>query len=46
MVAQGQYSEEAISILDWFQLQARDLPWRQMRNPYATWVSEIMLQQT
>src|ERR1035437_10149172 len=24
----------------------RDLPWRRSRNPYAIWVSEIMLQQT
>jgi A/G-specific adenine glycosylase len=33
-------------LLSWFQLQARDLPWRRTRNPYHIWVSEIMLQQT
>jgi A/G-specific adenine glycosylase len=30
----------------WFRRQARDLPWRRTRDPYAIWVSEIMLQQT
>src|SRR5258706_1368877 len=32
--------------LDWFAANARDLPWRRTRDPYAIWVSEIMLQQT
>jgi A/G-specific adenine glycosylase len=30
----------------WYQKYARVLPWRGIRNPYATWLSEIMLQQT
>jgi A/G-specific adenine glycosylase len=30
----------------WFERNARDLPWRRTRDPYAVWVSEIMLQQT
>lgn len=30
----------------WFARHARDLPWRGRRDPYAVWVSEIMLQQT
>lgn len=30
----------------WFAGNARDLPWRQTRDPYSVWVSEIMLQQT
>jgi A/G-specific adenine glycosylase len=30
----------------WFRRHARDLPWRKTRDPYAIWVSEIMLQQT
>ena len=34
------------SLLDWFAENARDLPWRRMRDPYAIWVSEVMLQQT
>jgi len=32
--------------VSWFQRSARDLPWRRTRDPYAVWVSEIMLQQT
>jgi A/G-specific adenine glycosylase len=30
----------------WFNLNARDLLWRRTRDPYAIWISEIMLQQT
>ena len=30
----------------WFTKNARDLPWRETCDPYAVWVSEIMLQQT
>src|SRR5436190_22052937 len=30
----------------WFAAHARDLPWRRTLDPYAVWVSEIMLQQT
>jgi A/G-specific adenine glycosylase len=33
-------------LLDWFSQNARDLPWRRTHDPYAIWVSEIMLQQT
>jgi len=33
-------------LLTWFALTARDLPWRRTLDPYAIWVSEIMLQQT
>jgi len=33
-------------LLTWFATNARDLPWRRTRDPYAIWVSEIMLQQT
>jgi A/G-specific adenine glycosylase len=28
----------------WFDQHARDLPWRRTRDPYAVWISEIMLQ--
>jgi A/G-specific adenine glycosylase len=34
------------SLLDWYAVAGRSLPWRQTRDPYAIWVSEIMLQQT
>jgi len=33
-------------LLDWYALNRRDLPWRRSTDPYAIWVSEIMLQQT
>lgn len=33
-------------ILQWYSVHARSLPWRQTRNPYAIWLSEIILQQT
>jgi A/G-specific adenine glycosylase len=33
-------------MLGWFARNARDLPWRRTRDPYAVWLSEIMLQQT
>jgi len=33
-------------IVRWFSAHQRDLPWRRTRDPYAIWISEIMLQQT
>jgi A/G-specific adenine glycosylase len=33
-------------LLHWFRIYKRDLPWRGTHDPYAVWVSEIMLQQT
>lgn len=38
--------EIASRLLEWYERNARDLPWRNIKNPYATWVSEVMLQQT
>ena len=38
--------ELSSSLLSWFDLDKRDLPFRKNRNPYRIWVSEIMLQQT
>jgi A/G-specific adenine glycosylase len=34
------------SLLTWYGQAGRNLPWRRTRDPYAIWVSEIMLQQT
>jgi A/G-specific adenine glycosylase len=34
------------TLLAWYRQSHRDLPWRRTRDPYAIWVSEIMLQQT
>ncbi len=34
------------ALLKWYDRNARDLPWRGIHDPYRTWVSEAMLQQT
>lgn len=34
------------ALLAWYDAEQRDLPWRQTRDPYRIWLSEIMLQQT
>ena len=34
------------TLLDWYALNGRDLPWRHTTDPYAIWLSEIILQQT
>jgi A/G-specific adenine glycosylase len=33
-------------LLRWYDRHRRDLPWRRSRDPYAIWISEVMLQQT
>jgi A/G-specific adenine glycosylase len=33
-------------LLDWYPRHRRDLPWRNTRDPYAIWLSEVILQQT
>ena len=33
-------------LLDWYNSNKRDLPWRRTKDPYSIWLSEIMLQQT
>ncbi|MCU0359346.1 MAG: A/G-specific adenine glycosylase [Bacteroidia bacterium] len=33
-------------LLVWYQLNKRDLPWREEKDPYKIWLSEIILQQT
>jgi A/G-specific adenine glycosylase len=34
------------ALIAWYERCARDLPWRRTSDPYAVWVSEVMLQQT
>jgi len=34
------------NLLEWYKMSRRDLPWRRTRDPYAIWISEVMLQQT
>ncbi len=41
------FSEPVINgLLTWYRQARRDLPWRNTRDPYCIWISEIMLQQT
>lgn len=41
------FTEEARRALrDWYRRSGRDLRWRRTKDPYAVWVSEVMLQQT
>ena len=42
----GQRRELRRSLLRWYRRHRRDLPWRRTDDPYAVWVSEVMLQQT
>lgn len=34
------------NLLRWFDVEQREMPWRETKNPYYIWLSEIMLQQT
>lgn len=34
------------TVLQWFELNKRDLPWRKTSDPYKIWLSEVILQQT
>jgi A/G-specific adenine glycosylase len=36
----------ASSLIAWYARNRRDLPWRRTHDPYAIWISEVMLQQT
>ncbi len=45
-VATRRASALARRLLAWYEVEARDLPWRRTSDPYAILVSEIMLQQT
>ena len=33
-------------MLEWYKINKRDLPWRNTKNPYKIWLSEVILQQT
>ena len=42
-----QYTKEfRHNLVEWFNSEKRDLPWRRTSDPYKIWVSEVMLQQT
>lgn len=44
--AKGSLGRFRRALLSWYDRNRRDLPWRRTRDPYAIWLSEIMLQQT
>ncbi len=46
MPDQVEPTADAGALLEWFDRNRRDLPWRRDRDPYRVWLSEIMLQQT
>ncbi|MEO6598296.1 MAG: A/G-specific adenine glycosylase, partial [Polyangiaceae bacterium] len=43
---QGRARALGRALVDWYAEHRRELPWRQSLDPYAVWVSEMMLQQT
>jgi A/G-specific adenine glycosylase len=45
-VVKMDYAGVRKKLLRWYDRNRRDLPWRRTRDPYAIWISEIMLQQT
>lgn len=42
----GRLKKIVVPLLQWYDNNARDLPWRENSEPYTVWISEIMLQQT
>ena len=40
------HSDFSLTLLRWYREFGRELPWRETRDPYAIWLSEIILQQT
>ena len=45
-MAHHPYQPIQTALVKWYDANKRDLPWRNTRNPYKIWVSEVMLQQT
>lgn len=43
---QKPFPEFSKKLIDWYQNNKRDLPWRNTKDPYLVWLSEIILQQT
>ena len=36
----------SLILIKWYNLNKRNLPWRNTNDPYKIWISEIILQQT
>ncbi|MFP6639767.1 MAG: A/G-specific adenine glycosylase, partial [Myxococcota bacterium] len=45
-ISAAQLSGIRTRLLQWYDANRRDLPWRHTRDPFAIWISESMLQQT
>lgn len=46
MAAQYDYKTDHKQLTQWYNKNKRSLPWRENKNPYRIWLSEVMLQQT
>ena len=46
LLESGQIEVFRHALLTWYEAHRRDMPWRRTRDPYAVWISEVMLQQT
>lgn len=46
MVAEKSLLHISSTLQDWYQIHKRELPWRDSKDPYIIWISEIILQQT
>lgn len=46
MAAQHDYKNDHKQLTQWYGKNKRSLPWRENKNPYRIWLSEVMLQQT
>ncbi|WP_148278876.1 A/G-specific adenine glycosylase [Bdellovibrio bacteriovorus] len=46
MAAQHDYKTDHKQLTQWYNKNKRSLPWRENKNPYRIWLSEVMLQQT
>jgi A/G-specific adenine glycosylase len=43
---QAQIEHDSLALAKWYEANQRKLPWRESKNPYFIWISEVMLQQT
>lgn len=46
VLSEGKDLQISHRLVDWYKKHKRDLPWRETRDPYIIWISEIILQQT
>jgi A/G-specific adenine glycosylase len=48
IIREEEFNKEAfaLALITWFERNGREFPWRRTQDPYAIWISEMMLQQT